>query len=272
MGEREELLALADEIECCPGNAFEGDLLFRLDKQQRELIGKALRALAQGAPELVLDRIFSRISTHLNDVLCKMKPDYDDSIVGFNKAWDIMRTVFEDEMEKAALRAPEAADAGAVAPDYFEVAGRMGGALVKVLSAWDALKPGLYGDREMTEWINSDEMKSAVKAARDALVPASPAADGLREALEQIALLDEADGHELTREHALEAIAIATRTLGKHPSQILADRETFSSVTDADVERVARAICEAEKINPDDALGGWIHWKEAAMAALRVMK
>lgn len=45
-----------------------------------------------------------------------------------------------------------------------------------------------------------------------------------REALEQIALLDEADGHELTREHALRAVAIATHALGKHPSQILAER------------------------------------------------
>lgn len=41
-------------------------------------------------------------------------------------------------------------------------------------------------------------------------------------ALEQIALLDEADGHELTKDHAFRAVAIATRTLGKHPSEIAA--------------------------------------------------
>jgi hypothetical protein len=34
------------------------------------------------------------------------------------------------------------------------------------------------------------------------------------------------------------------------------------------VEVVARAICEAEKMNPDDALGGWVHWTEAATAAI----
>jgi len=37
------------------------------------------------------------------------------------------------------------------------------------------------------------------------------------------------------------------------------------------VEAVARAICEAEKMNPDDALGGWVHWKEAAVAAIEAM-
>lgn len=46
----------------------------------------------------------------------------------------------------------------------------------------------------------------------------------LRDALERIALLDEADGHELTVRHAFRAVAIATDTLGKHPSQILVER------------------------------------------------
>jgi hypothetical protein len=45
-----------------------------------------------------------------------------------------------------------------------------------------------------------------------------------RDALERIALLDEADGHELTREHALQAVAIATAALGQHPSVIFASR------------------------------------------------
>lgn len=48
-----------------------------------------------------IERIFDRISTRLNNVLCEMKPGYDDSIVGFNEAWDVMRAVFKDEMAKA---------------------------------------------------------------------------------------------------------------------------------------------------------------------------
>ena len=45
-----------------------------------------------------------------------------------------------------------------------------------------------------------------------------------REALENVALLDEADGHLLNWEHALDAVAIATKTLGKHPSEIFQER------------------------------------------------
>lgn len=50
--------------------------------------------------------------------------------------------------------------------------------------------------------------------------------DRLRGALRQIALLDEADGHELRLRHAFEAVAIATRALGKHPSQIHTEQLT----------------------------------------------
>lgn len=38
------------------------------------------------------------------------------------------------------------------------------------------------------------------------------------------------------------------------------------------IERVARAICESEKMNPDDALGGWVHWTDAARAAIEAMR
>lgn len=38
------------------------------------------------------------------------------------------------------------------------------------------------------------------------------------------------------------------------------------------VEKVARAICEVERMNPDDALGGWVHWVPAARAAIEAMR
>jgi hypothetical protein len=44
------------------------------------------------------ERIYDRISTRLNDYLCEMKPGYDDSIVGFNEAWDIVRDFFKKEI------------------------------------------------------------------------------------------------------------------------------------------------------------------------------
>lgn len=43
-----------------------------------------------------LDALKRRLDTRLNNWLCEMKPDYDDSITGFNEAWDVMRKCFED--------------------------------------------------------------------------------------------------------------------------------------------------------------------------------
>jgi len=37
-----------------------------------------------------------RIAIRLNDFLTEMKPDHDDSITGFNQAWDIVRNVFKE--------------------------------------------------------------------------------------------------------------------------------------------------------------------------------
>lgn len=44
-----------------------------------------------------------RIATRLNDCLCEMKPGYDDSIVGFNEAWDIVRKTIDEPAPKPAL-------------------------------------------------------------------------------------------------------------------------------------------------------------------------
>jgi len=49
-----------------------------------------------------LERILDRLSTRLNDALCEMKPSHDDSICGFNEAWDIMRKLFKEEMDRKA--------------------------------------------------------------------------------------------------------------------------------------------------------------------------
>jgi hypothetical protein len=49
-----------------------------------------------------LRQMRDRLSTALNGVLCEMKPGYDDSITGFNEAWDVMRKLFDAEIERAA--------------------------------------------------------------------------------------------------------------------------------------------------------------------------
>jgi hypothetical protein len=48
-------------------------------------------------------RLKAQIDTRLNDCLCEMKEGYDDSIVGFNEAWDIVRKVFDE----SAARSPQ---------------------------------------------------------------------------------------------------------------------------------------------------------------------
>lgn len=71
--------------------------------------------------------------------------------------------------------------------------------------------------------------RSLIASAAVLLVGAPAKADEaetarFRDALERIALLDEADGHELTWEHASQAVGIASQALGKHPSQISEER------------------------------------------------
>lgn len=43
-----------------------------------------------------LAHIKQRIDTSLNDILCEMKEGYNDSIVGFNEAWDTVRKLFSE--------------------------------------------------------------------------------------------------------------------------------------------------------------------------------
>lgn len=46
---------------------------------------------------LTLKRVKASLDFRLNDHLVDMKPNYDDSIVGFNEAWDIIRKFFEEQ-------------------------------------------------------------------------------------------------------------------------------------------------------------------------------
>lgn len=74
-----------------------------------------------------------------------------------------------------------------------------------------------------------------------------------RDALEQIALLDEADGHELNRGHAFQAVAIATSTLGKHPSQICAERAAAQAGEEHKMNRAVGAAIQAAFPGPAPA-------------------
>lgn len=47
-----------------------------------------------------LQRIKDALDYRLNEHLCDMKEGWDDSVVGFNTAWDIMREFFKEKLEK----------------------------------------------------------------------------------------------------------------------------------------------------------------------------
>ena len=52
-----------------------------------------------------------RIDYRLNDALCEMKPEYDDSITGFNEAWDIVSRILNEEIGLAAAQ-PHSTEGG----------------------------------------------------------------------------------------------------------------------------------------------------------------
>ena len=56
--------------------------------------------LTAGVGEAI-ERIKHGIDCRLNDVLCEMKPDYDDAITGFNEAWDVVRKYFKSDWIEA---------------------------------------------------------------------------------------------------------------------------------------------------------------------------
>lgn len=55
-------------------------------------------ALVKFLEETVVRRIKSALDTRLNDALCEMQPGWDDSIVGFNEAWDIVSKYLKERL------------------------------------------------------------------------------------------------------------------------------------------------------------------------------
>lgn len=102
-----KLKAFADD---CRGAAREyDDMAGKGRRISAETVAAAYRRIARELDALhipvvsdkaSLERVFDRLGTRLNNVLCEMKPDHDDSIVGFNEAWDVMRAIFKEELER----------------------------------------------------------------------------------------------------------------------------------------------------------------------------
>lgn len=47
-----------------------------------------------------LQRVKDRVDRILDNVLVDMQPGWDDSVHGFNKAWDVVRDVLKEEIDR----------------------------------------------------------------------------------------------------------------------------------------------------------------------------
>lgn len=50
--------------------------------------------------EAELRKLKVALNACLNNCLVEIKPGYDDSVTGFNEAWDIMLKFFEDKISE----------------------------------------------------------------------------------------------------------------------------------------------------------------------------
>lgn len=96
------------------------------------------------------------------------------------------------------------------------------------LSDWDQRQLDIKSGEEQDRFMNRRNLIAGVGASAVATPAKAEDAEAVRfrDALERIALLDEADGHELADKQAFQAVGIACAALGnKHPSVILVERE-----------------------------------------------
>ncbi len=81
-----------------------------------EKAAKSLRRLLETPPEVLtmaatINHLKQRLDYRMNDYLCEMKEGYDDSITGFNEAWDLMRELFKDAASNLATASKEQTEA-----------------------------------------------------------------------------------------------------------------------------------------------------------------
>ena len=68
-----------------------------LTAERDELRAQVERLTDEAAAKPIsLARLKFGIDSRLNDQLIEMKPGWDDSITGFNEAWDIVRKAFDE--------------------------------------------------------------------------------------------------------------------------------------------------------------------------------
>jgi hypothetical protein len=116
-------------------------------------------------------RLKDRIDTICNNVLCDMKPGWDDSIEGFNKAWDVVRDIFQEEIGRAtaaALSSPSASMEGR----REEIARKAVSALTKVAAECHRAKWKYVDDRDRRPFDDLHRIGDIALKLRDSFRPA----------------------------------------------------------------------------------------------------
>lgn len=98
-GERREAIArLATRFWSIHPKEIQDMGLTREQFYVREMTNLLASGLVQNEAGIRADereKLRNRLDSHLNDFLCGMKEGWDDSVSGFNDAWDVVRKVFD---------------------------------------------------------------------------------------------------------------------------------------------------------------------------------
>jgi hypothetical protein len=125
VGERiQQRISVFREMRPEPDETWESWYLAAFDMLGAEVAALQSSPLVEAAAvdgEPVAKRLKRRIDYRLNDVLCEMKPEHDDSITGFNEAWDIVSRILNEELGLAALASQPAVEGAVDGPEEIEI-------------------------------------------------------------------------------------------------------------------------------------------------------
>lgn len=88
-------------------DAANANLIATLHNAAPALLDLASQSLERDG---ALQRIKNKIDSQLNDYLSNMEEGFDDSVVGFNEAWDIVRKIFKEEESRTLAQQPPAGE------------------------------------------------------------------------------------------------------------------------------------------------------------------
>ena len=92
-------MTLNEAIESLKKSLARGDEIMQSETWNNGFKSQAVRivlAALEKSEKISLETLKNRIDIRLNNKLIEMKPNYDDSITGFNEAWNIVSELFDE--------------------------------------------------------------------------------------------------------------------------------------------------------------------------------